>query len=89
MLHSMPRLAELLFSFLYVHINVCPSVRDPVRLRLRHLYQVEFCSFMVRYPTSMYCGHICSYAPNFKEVGGAYCFWVVRPSVPPSVCHAF
>ena len=24
------------------------------------------------------------YAPNFKEVGGAYCFWVVRPSVSPS-----
>ena len=21
------------------------------------------------------------YAPNFKEVGGEYCFWVVRPSV--------
>ena len=25
------------------------------------------------------------YAPNFKEVGGAYCFWVVRPSVRPSI----
>ena len=25
------------------------------------------------------------YAPNFKEVGGAYCFWVVRPSVRPFV----
>ena len=24
------------------------------------------------------------YAPNFKEIGGAYCFWVVRPSVRPS-----
>ena len=24
------------------------------------------------------------YAPNFKEVGGAYCFWVVRPSVRSS-----
>ena len=24
------------------------------------------------------------YAPNFKEVGGAYCFWVVRLSVRPS-----
>ena len=23
---------------------------------------------------------LCIYAPNFKEVGGAYCFWVVRPS---------
>ena len=21
------------------------------------------------------------YAPNFEEVGGAYCFWGVRPSV--------
>ena len=26
------------------------------------------------------------YAPNFKEVRGAYCFWVVCPSVRPSVC---
>ena len=37
----------------YVHTYIC----DPVRLRLRHLYQVEFCSFIVRYPTegaSMY-----------------------------------
>ena len=45
--------------------NVCTYVltyvHDPVRLRLRHLYQVEFCSFIVRYPTvgaSVYCGHI-------------------------------
>ena len=22
------------------------------------------------------------YAPNFKEVGGAYCFWLVRQSFP-------
>ena len=29
------------------------------------------------------------YAPNFEEVGGAYCFWGVRPSVRPSVRHAF
>ena len=39
-------------------------VRDPVKLRLRHLYQVEFCSFIVRYPTagaSVYCGHISSF----------------------------
>ena len=38
-------------------------VCDPVRLRFRHLYQVEFCSFIVRYPTagaSVYCGHISS-----------------------------
>ena len=27
--------------------------------------------------------HFC--APNFEEVGGAYCFWVVRPFVH----HAF
>ena len=34
---------------------------------------------------SVYCGHISRFfAPNFKEVGGAYCFWVVRPSVRPS-----
>ena len=45
------------------HIVFPFSVRDPVRLRLRHLYQVEFCSFIVRYPTagaSVYCGHIFS-----------------------------
>ena len=39
-------------------------VRDPVRLGLRHLYQVEFCSFIVRNPTagaSVYCGHISSF----------------------------
>ena len=30
-------------------------------------------------------GKLPYYATNFKEVGGAYCFWVVRPSVP----HAF
>ena len=45
----------------FVCTNVCTYVRDPVRLRLRHLYQVEFCSFIVSYPTagaSVYCGHI-------------------------------
>ena len=26
------------------------------------------------------------YAPNFKEVGGAYCFWGVRSSVRTSIC---
>ena len=44
--------------------NVCTYIRDPVRLRLRHLYQVEFCSFIVRYPTagaSVHCGHISSW----------------------------
>ena len=33
-------------------------IRDPVRLGLRHLYQVEFCSYIVRYPTAgalVYC----------------------------------
>ena len=47
----------------FVRICVCTYVRDPVRLRLKHLYQVEFCSFIVGYPTagaSMYCGHISS-----------------------------
>ena len=44
-----------------IHMYVYTYVCDPVRLRLRHLYQVEFCSFIVRYPTagtSVYCGHI-------------------------------
>ena len=31
-------------------------------------------------PTSRY------YAPNFENVGGAYCFWLVRPCVRPCVC---
>ena len=46
-----------------VRMYVCTYVRDPVRLRLRHLYQAEFCSFIVRYPrgASMYCGHISSF----------------------------
>ena len=56
------------FHMGYVRTTVRPPVRmcvvrDPVRLRLKHLYQVEFCSFVVRYPTagaSMYCGHISS-----------------------------
>ena len=45
-------------------------VRDPVRLWLRHLYQVEFCSFLVRYPTagaSVHCGHISSFFGSFSE----------------------
>ena len=63
--------------------NVRPSVRmcirrlytvhDPVRLRLRHLYQVEFCSFIVRYPTagaSVYCGHIFSLTSTSKKKCG-------------------
>ena len=32
--------------------NVCTYIRDPVRLGLRHLYQVEFCSFIVRHPAA-------------------------------------
>ena len=55
------------FECMSVCTNVCMYIHtyvyDPVRLRLRHLYQVEFCSFIVRYPTkgaSVYCGHISS-----------------------------
>ena len=48
----------------YVCMYVCDMyIYDPVRPRLRHLYQIEFCSFIVRYPTagaSVYCGHISS-----------------------------
>ena len=47
----------------YIHAYVHMYIRDAVRLRLRHLYQVEFCSFIVGYPiagASMYCGHISS-----------------------------
>ena len=61
----------------YMRTNLRPSVRmcvctnvhtyvsDPVILRLRHLYQVEFCSFILRYPTtgaSVYCGHNSSFS---------------------------
>ena len=54
------RIYVLLYECVYIHTYV----RDPVRLRLRHLYQVEFCSFIVRYPTagaSMHYGHISSW----------------------------
>ena len=47
-----------------VHTYVHMYIHDPVRLGLRHLYQVEFYSFIVRYSTeraSVYCGHISSY----------------------------
>ena len=56
-----------LYEWLYVHTYV----RNPVTLRLRHLYQVEFCSFIVRYPTagaSVYCGHISSFFCLFAQV---------------------
>ena len=50
---------------MYILLNECVYVRTiTVRLRLRHLYQVEFCSLIVRYPTagaSVYCGHISSF----------------------------
>ena len=49
---------------MYIHTYI----HDPIRLRLRHLYQVEFCSFTVRYPTagaSVYCGHISSLILTF------------------------
>ena len=52
----------LLYECVYVHEYM--YLRDPVRLRLRLLYQVEFCSFIVRYPTagaSVYYGHISSF----------------------------
>ena len=48
------------FPYTWVHAyectsfstNVCTYIRDPVRLRLRHLYQVEFCRLIVWYPTA-------------------------------------
>ena len=33
------------------------------------------------------CQYTCRYASNFEEVDGAYWFWVVPPSVHPSVIH--
>ena len=58
---------------MYIHTYIC----DPVRLWLRHLYQVEFCSFVVRYPTagaSVYCGHISS----FFISPGICILWILR-----------
>ena len=52
------------YECMSVCTNVCTYIRDPVRLRLRYLYQVEVCSFIVRYPTagaSVYRGHISSF----------------------------
>ena len=52
---------------MYIRTYVC----DPVRLWLRHLYQVEICSFIVRFPTaeaSVYCGHIFSLNVGFHSV---------------------
>ena len=46
-------LYECVYVRMYVHTYVC----DPVKLRLRHFYQVEFCSFIVRYPQ---WGHPCT-----------------------------
>ena len=60
-MHTCVQMYVLLYEcmYMYVHIYIC----DPVRLMLRHLYQIEFCSFIARYLTagaSMYCGHISS-----------------------------
>ena len=41
----------LLYECVYICTYIHTYVPDPVRLRLRHLYQVEFGSFIVRYPT--------------------------------------
>ena len=52
----------------YIHTYV----RDPVRLGLRYLYQIEFCSVIVRYPTagpSMYCEHISSWLKKISIPG--------------------
>ena len=40
------------YVLLYECVYVLMYILDPVRLRLRHLYHVEFCSFIVRYPTA-------------------------------------
>ena len=49
----------LLYEYVYVctYVIVLMYMRDPVRLRLRHLYQVELCSFILRYPQG---GHPCT-----------------------------
>ena len=50
------RMYVLLYECVYVRTYIHTYVRDPVRLRLRHLYQVEFCSFIVKY----HRGHPCT-----------------------------
>ena len=64
----------IVFTFPFVRSYVRSFVRPFVRL-FRHRVKVFALKFI--------SPHI--YSPNFKEVGGAYCFWVVRPSVRPSV----
>ena len=76
--YALHRMMQGAYSFLVFHtwvcgyectsfctnVCICMYIRDPVRRRLRHLYQVEFCCFIVRYPTagaSVYCGHISSF----------------------------
>ena len=54
-----------------------------------HQILAELCSFESFWKLfAAYCLEVIVskfyYAPNFKEVGGAYCFWVVRPSVSSS-----
>ena len=51
-------------------------------------YNISFCKqwkFRCHCSYEQWHLNLHCYAPNFKEVGGAYCFWVVRPSVRPSV----
>ena len=60
-----------------VCIYICTYIRDPVRLRLRHLYHVEFCRFIVRYSTvgaSVYCEHISSSDFLYKGICCGYSF---------------
>ena len=72
----------------YECTSVCTNVtyvRDPVRLRLRHLYQVEFCNFKVRYPTagaSVYCGHISIFFFSILQI------WSVEIQISRSISES-
>ena len=66
------RMYIFLYECVYVrtYVRVPTYIHDPVRLRLRHLYQVEFCSFKARYSTvgaTVYCGHISSFLFHHRD----------------------
>ena len=75
--------------WMYVLLYVCTYVHDPVRLGLRHLYQVEFCSFIVRYPTagaSVYCEHILVFAEKIATTEFTFCHnYIFIPLFTPSI----
>ena len=74
-----------MYVLLYKCVYVRTYIRDPVRLRLRHLYQVEFCSFIVGYPTagaSVYGGHI-----SIRRIKSGYTWYAVNYSTSKELTY--